>query len=236
MRAKKVVRKVVPHRLALVRQELNWTQGQMAYQINENLDTNKRITAVTVSNWETGRRRCPDKYVPIITKIGNVDASFLYGDDIVAELPEEEDLTIVTAETLSKYDRQPLYVEFLDYQHENGWCLYSKELNKLIFTDRVMTLYPKYITSNSIKLYSKQPLYSINEDVNYTKKCDLYSVMKADMVYVVVNNMDPVIRAKYNGWYQHNATHTALQNSTGHILPYEGLGISYMAYNATKNI
>ena len=56
------------------------------------------------------------------------------------------------------------------------------------------------------------------------------TLLRAENVVVEMITGNEAICGQYNGRYRHNETHTCLINAEGLTLPYEGLGVSYYAY------
>lgn len=231
-------KKAKPSAIVKVRSMLKLNQAEFALQIMELLPADKHLSTAFISAWETGRRPCPADCVNIIAKLGNVPISFMYGETdefgrrIDEEYLKEERIFELTFEQLPAYDRKPVYVEFLQHQKENAWGLYTDNTEEIIFTDCIISVNEN--NRNKMKIYAREPVHVIPKEDLFHKKLDLNSVYEAESVYIVMASPDPQIRAMYNGWYSHNANHTALQSEAGLVLPYSGLGVSYMAYYKTN--
>lgn len=227
---------VIPSRIAKARKTLCMTQGQFAINIREHLPEEDAISAILVSSWETGRRTCRPEIVKIIAKLTGYPEDYFYGKCDENGNPTispyssigQENLMEISPETLYQFDKKPVYVEFMEYQHPNGWALVDYNSKELVFTKYIIKINPRNLVS--LRFYEHRPYYDLSQEMLTNKRLDLGTLFTMNRVYVIMNTADPVIRAKYNGWYSHNADRTALQNHIGIVLSYDGLGISYNAY------
>lgn len=230
--------KPIPSRLAKARKTLDMTQAQFAANIRENLPSDRTVSTIMVSSWETARRDCKPYIVKIIAKLSGFPEDYFYGlcdengnEETYKYVDDIDGAEIITRDSLYLYDLKPVYVEFLEHQHVDSWALVNMGSNELVFTENVLKLNAR--TLSQIRLRRHKPYYAFTQEELAIKKLDLGSVFSSKRVYVVMICSDAAIRAKYNGWYSHNGDHSALQNHIGLVLSYDGLGISYNAYPDT---
>lgn len=227
--------KIIATRLTSARKKIDMTQGQFADEISE-IVGDKKISCSLISSWENGRRNIPTKYVDAIAEILGVTKEYLYGltDDATSREIDNEikiSKSEIPYEDLCKYDRLPVYVEFIDYSHEGGWGIYIKHENYIMLPDFIFKVGTGERTKHkNVRFYIMAPEYII-PNINGRISMDYAKMMNRKKVFVKMNTADPAIRNKYNGWYRHNEDHTALINAVGYVLPYEGLNVSYSAYS-----
>lgn len=230
-----IKKRVIPSRLGSLREARGLTQQQFADQINELLPADLKLTIPLISSWETGRRTCSPKYVDIIAKYYDVTVEYLYGETKEdAEKYQEiksitEKLKELTQEQLVSYDGQPIYVVFREQTHLNQWGIFNAKRSNIVFVDSILPISVKNI--GKLRLYSMIPF----EEIPYSEFCkrrmNITTFYRSTHIYVSMKTTDPVVKAKYDGWYRHNEDNSMLINQTGLTLPYEGLGISYFAYH-----
>lgn len=227
---------VIPARIALLRSEMGMKQTDFADQLSELLG--KKFSPSVISMWETNRRSMPDKYVEPVAKFFGVSVAYLLGqtNDKTSEEPtiltmaaQETDKIEIPTEHLYKYDRRPVYVEFTGFEHENGWGLYDREKNAIVFVDFILKIKSKL--PDNVRLYSNPPKYDINGLFDDYKPLDMIRIFYLDCVYIRMNTCDRAVQNLYNGWYHHNENHTALVNNEGNVLSYDGLNKWYTAYS-----
>lgn len=231
-------RKVEPQKIAKARISLGMTQNELAIQLMELIPTDRRISAMQISSWETGRRPCPEAYLQEIARMSNVPVEEFYYEPKVLEGDDtsvvfDERTVQIPFENLYLYDKKPVYVVFENYQRPSAWGLYSRNTSEVIFTDYIISVTEK--EREKLSFYYQEPQYKIPYSEFFHRKLDLNYLFSAERVYVVMDSPDEEIRRMYNGWYKHNNEHTSLQKEdNGIALPYAGLGVSYMAYYAQR--
>ena len=61
----------------------------------------------------------------------------------------------------------------------------------------------------------------------YQKKMDLNRALSEPQVFIRMCTSDPIVQARYNGWYEPMADKKGFISRNGNILPIEGFSISY---------
>ncbi len=224
---------VVAARLVLRRQKLGIKQSDLLFMLKEKMGSNARVSASTLSHWETGYRKVPDIYVTALAEILQCTEEFLLGisDDPDSREPadaEDNMLHEIPLTMLYKYDQQPVYVEFLDFAHEDSWGIFDRDTNTIYFIR--FQLFLGKTSEINIRISTEAPDYS---RANYRGRSilDLRKVMLYDAVYVRINSNDRSVQNLYNGLYKHNENRTALINSEGLVLPYSGCNKNYVCFS-----
>lgn len=192
--------------------------------------------SVSISQWETGAKPIPTKYVDAICQVFGCTKEFLYGKSSNPYSSElDEDISVPVAEidaieiiNLHRYDKCPVFVVFENYQYPNGWGIVNLSADKLILSDAIIKL--SSVDYDAVAFYPMKPLYIPNIKPDGSKKLDLVKALNADYVYIIMNSPDKVIRSMYDGVYHHNENRTAFINAIGLTLPYEGMNKSYTVY------
>lgn len=216
---------IVPIRICHARAKVGLTQKEFAIQIRERIPSDRHLSTSIISAWETGRRRCPEKYAEAIATICGVTTAFLFAEE---DIPQASISQRVEIESLSNYDGLPVFVEYNNFQRENGWGIVSVETSTVVFKDYIIDW--NELSKQSVSIYEKADMYCVPNKELFHRKLELRHLLEAELVYIVMCSSDDTVKALYNGWYRHNETHTALINSEGCVLPYNGLGVSFMAY------
>lgn len=226
-------KKIIAQRLTAARLDRSLTQSELAQLISEITHRETPIAIPTISSWEQGRRSPSEEMIYALAQIYGIRREYLQGlsDDKYGFGKEDGDDKasdhVVTQKMLSDYDKKPLYVEFKNIKHEDQWGIYDHNSRSILCLagrlhaddpsiSRLLAMEEHYFTANLSN--GKKPM-SYLKLMNYTSK-----------IFVEMKTTDPYIRGKYNGWFKHNEDHTALINSIGLVLPYEGLNVSYEAY------
>lgn len=234
--------KVVPIRLSTLRTKLELSQENLANLLFEESENNINIGIQSISNWETGRRPVPDSYVPYLAKVLETTVEYLTGqqNDFEEAPPSLEPNSRPRFEINYKYlymfDKEPVFVVFLDYEHENGWALYDKKNEYLFFGEGDGY---KLKTSNvsSLVFYALRPSHSPSPTLGKLGKkiTSVNTMLRLEYVYIEINCPDEQMQLRYDGWYRHNELKNGLIKENGLCLPYEGLNISYNAYYIDEN-
>ena len=246
--------RIIPARLQALRDEKGLTQAELTKDFNK-CYPDKQIGYSSFSMWETGRRPVTKGCLEPIMEYFGVSKSYLFGltddkneefeDDVIEEMLNKQ----VTSNTINdinlkseilwkdlfRFDKCPIYVEFPNFDAMGGWAIYNKATNEFVFADKRMPITDAMKKTRSARLYSTRLDYLASYGENIRKPLELIKVMNMNQVYVKMASPDSAIRAMYNGWYHHNEKHTALINSEGLVLPYNGLGVSYSAYSVGDN-
>lgn len=235
-RPRNVINQILPERLALARTAKGLTQKEFAHLLDATEVSDKStISPTNVSLWETSHRSIPSAYNNTIADILGVTVAYLQGKTSTPtkETPDEHDNTTtphteIPYDNLYYYDGQPIFVEFMNLKKEPAWGIYDRRHNRIVFKDMIFSLDTN--SKYEIKLYVVAPEYITQYNQYYRKRMTRKKMMASESVYIILNSYDPVIRSRYEGWYSHNETRTNLINAYGLTLPYEGLNISYFAY------
>lgn len=232
-------RKIVNQRVAKLRVENNMDQIELAARLTELSPKKNPVSNATVSMWETGRRNIPNAYLAPLRDIFHVTEPYLYGmtDDPTKTYAEltEEDLAShesvkyqISLDQLYAYHGEPVFVSFPNLEHESEWSLYNRDKNIFVFLDG------NYKGTTLEKMnceYFVKDITLLDDPLRQRKSLDLGRLLELDVVYVRMTTTDRYIHGLYDGWYHHNANHTALQREDGLCLPYSGLKKSYLAYS-----
>ena len=233
--------RAIPARIALLREKNSWSQVEFGRKLAEEANHLPIFSISTVSTWETGRRPLPTQYVEPLCHLCDVSKAWLLGltDDPLkteADVASTEDESLkmqIPWENLFKYDKQPVFVEFLNYQYVSSWGIYDALNKRIVFMDRIIAVDEALFKHANI--YTKQPEYSTTIGAEGRKQLELSKVLKQEWVYIVMNSPSKEIRSIYNGWYRHNEDRSCLINAIGLTLPYSGYGISYSAYSMDES-
>ena len=222
--------KVIPSRLAHMRQLTNKTQKELSEALGEIIYSSTGSTttpsSVTISQWELGTKPVPEKYVDYLCKLLGCTREYLYGftsDPYSSEIqndfaPLQKEVNPISISNLYKYDKCPVYIVFNLMQFPNGWALLNHSADRLVMVDSIIKL--SSINLSEVTIYPAKPAYVPNVRPNGAKKLDLIKTLKSEYVYIVMNSPDKTIRSMYDGLYHHNEKHTCLINAEGLTLPY----------------
>lgn len=238
--SKKLKGRIVPERLADARENKGLTQAELAYELEVAYASSdgKKISTQLISHMENGRRQVPLQYNVPLSQILGVSVAYLQGitDDKTSEEaseiiipPMEMQKELIPYDCLFRYDNCPVFVEFLKIVHPSTWCIYDRANNRLVSKDFVYQL--SIAAKHELRISVIPPEYITQFRQVKKKSLTRESLMKKEYVYIVMNSTDPSIRARYEGWYRHNESHTNLINAEGLTLPYSGMNISYLAYD-----
>lgn len=230
---------VISSRLAHLRAQKGMTQTEFASNLAEiyestHPDSNVHpINISLVSAWERGLKNTPSKYISSIIKLYGCTEEYLYGESDDPHSTKKTEFTgckplMEPIKDLSIYDTKPIFIVFNNFQHNDQWGLCDMEKKRIVCTDFHIPITSTIL--KNITAYPAQPYQTTKRNMGEVKPLDIISFLKKDKVYVVMNTHDKQVHMIYDGWYRHNEDKTALINSIGHVLPYDGLNISYLAY------
>lgn len=227
--------RILPNRLAAKREELGMSQKDFVDQMNQHEEITSPLSSCAYSSWERNRRQIPTKYNGIIAEMLGVSIAYLVGvtddehkeeaDEIMDSNPEQSTgiFKEIKLEEINKYDGLPVYVEFLDYQHLNGWGIFSKKDNQVIMIDHIIS--QEDLGQTRLYVYNNiQPLLMYDS----TRTMKYSDMMKAEYVYIEMTTLDRKVHATYDGIYRHNENRSFLINKNGFTLPYTGFNKSYI--------
>ena len=226
--------KIVSDRVGRLLALSNMNQNELATRIAG--ITQKNLSATTISLWLTGNRSIPIKYLSPLCEIFGVSEPYLLGlsdgyNDSYENVKEkkEEEITLYEIDPwqLYAYDGQPIFVVFKHFEHENEWALYNRNKRVFVFCNEVIK--EANLKTAEVQFYTKD-ITKLVDPLVQRKSLDYASFMNSDKVYIEMNTANLSIQSLYNGWYKHNENHTALINSQGLVLPYDGFKKAYLAY------
>lgn len=224
--------KITAQRIATARHERNLSQADLAMLISEVSHRDTPLTVASVSSWESGRRMPSIEMFVALEKVLGIKKEYLQGLTNSKDGSTEEEITqspVITKDMLPDYHEKPIYVEFNNYTHADQWGIYDNHRKVIVFTKGCLN-----ISDPSIKRFLSMEQHYYGENIVYAKKpLTLHKLLQFKFpVYVEMKTNDAFIQGRYNGWYKHNEDHSALVNSIGLVLPYEGVDISYDAYGS----
>lgn len=242
MNVKTTTHKVLPSRLTHIREIHGMTQSDVAKLLREiSRDSTIKFssTNVLISQWETGKKSVPTKYVSLLCELFGCTKEYLYGftsdphsntgTDVDETVRIEAELLPIPRDNLFMYDRYPVYVVFEDFLYPSDWCILNFRAQKLLMPDIIISM--EKLNLSKVKFYPAKPRYVSNASVKGYKKIGLMEAMNLEYVYIIVNTSNELLQKQYNGIYHHNETHTAFINAEGLLLPYEGLNKNYTVYD-----
>lgn len=147
----------------------------------------------------------------------------------------KKELTIHSVKDLCLYNGLPVFVDFYDYSHKNGWYIVDALKTRLIGVNREIPFKELFAEEfeplddglDEISIYINIPELPVPLKKPVTTYDDL---LASEKLYIRLNSQDNDIRDHYNGWYHHNEDHSCLINDMGLTLPYEGLLYAYQAF------
>lgn len=228
-------KKVVYERLAYLIEKSGSSQAKFASDLTN--QSGHTVSPASVSLWITGRRSVPQKYIDDIANMFGVTEAYLLGmtddphktwNDIEKEGKKQEELYIIDRWQLYAYDRQPIYVTFENYDHEDGWAIYNRARQTFVFADDMIR--EDVLMRIGAKFHTKD-ITQLDDPLKLRNSLDLHTLMTTKNIYVYMISADRYVHGMYDGWYHHNENHTALINNQGLVLPYTGLKKAYRAYS-----
>lgn len=236
MASKNLLRdKIISEKVVELRTNKGWSQKEFGLKLTELSPKKNVVSQTSISMWENRERPIPMVYLTPLSQLFGVTEDYLLGltDDPQGDREDK------TAEFYSKYevhywelyayDKQPIYLDFGEtMKHENGWAIYNRAKGWFVFPDDVVQA--KALEGLGVKYFSID-VSRLSDSLTQRKTLGLDEVMKRDTVYIQMLSTDRYVRGLYDGWYRHNETRTALINSEGNVLPYNGLKKVYYAYS-----
>lgn len=224
-------KKALGGHIAELRKKLGWSTNDLMNElIKRGVDSCGAPS--TISGWEQGRK-CPSIGTAVmlasifgvtLDELVGLPSRYMLVDDEVGEAKKIE----IPIYELCNCGGMPVYVEFIDQALDNQWGLVSVDGNMIIFEEEAIEISrmvncifwvkPPHHTW-AISSQGKMPLPHLD------------NLRRLECMYIEVKSSSPKIRGEYNGWYRHNESKTALINSAGLTLPYEGLNKNYFVYD-----
>ena len=225
-------------RIAAFREKAHLTQKELIDCINEDLQNENPGTEVTVSYtiismWERGVRNVSSKYIPSLCRVLGCEKEDLLPtggtlSKIVDDTVFNQSIPEINISNIENFENRPVYCVYKDLSYSNAWGLVDMDGQRIVTLKHII---PFADVGHGVKLYDGIPDYEVGS--KRSMRAISYKTLKhMDTVYCISTSSDPIIRALYNGRYIHNEDKTCLINPwTGRSLPYEGYGISYVAYS-----
>jgi len=229
------VNKKFANRVAMLRKNKGLTQAEFSVDFSTFVMRKEPFSAITISSWENNSKMPTMTTFLYLCQYFDVSADYLIGlSDTVGEVSEKPSKTVtkkpdfkISAKNLKNYSKEPVYVVFKNKALRSRWGLLDYEKDRIIFTDRII----KNIRTSGCEFYTSIPEDEKAIDYSKKKPYSMQQLLESDKpVWIQMLSADGFIEGKYNGWYQHNEDHSALINTIGLVLPYEGLNSSYVAY------
>lgn len=224
------------NRIANLRIECKLTQHDLAIRLSEISKRKSSLSVATISSWETGRRHPSSDMLKALASLFGVSILYIQGlsdnrngepsdDDtsVSASVHSSPEVSVISRRELPLFDGKPVFVTFKDNKYLDQWGIYHGGKHAFIMRDFILK--DNAASINEIFTFSPYAGYFP------TKPLSMPKLHSCSQVYVIMATSDPNVQSMYNGWFSHNETHTCLINNVGLTLPYEGLNISYYAYN-----
>jgi transcriptional regulator with XRE-family HTH domain len=230
-------RKIINERVTQLRIDNNMNQRDLAEKLTELSTKSTKLSYVNISLWENNRRSIPLAYLAPLRDVFHVTEPYLLGmtddptetyADIDESIKNNDDTKYeILSVQLYAYHAMPVFVTFPEYDHNDEWALYNRDTKLFVFLNETI----KQTTLERLNChYYVRDITLLDDPLQHRKSIDMGHLMECDRVYVRMRTSDSYIHGLYDGWYEHNATHTALQNNDGLVLPYSGLKKTYLAY------
>jgi len=224
-------------RIRLLRNEFKLTQSEFASKVSEIMNRDKPYNYVVVTMWENNRRMPNTNALNAIATLFDVSVDYLLGrtenrKEIIPKLTKmtsplaDVGLEAIKYTELVDYNEKPIYCVFPNKTRRDGWALYNSSKEQLVFTDATLPASTAYLYYKNATLNSFNALTLLNTPINNIER-----LLGLRNVWIEMLSNDPSIKNLYDGWYKHNETHSCLINVLGLALPYEGLNLSYRAYD-----
>lgn len=227
-------------RLTKLRKTRGLDQQNLSDILSELLGNEKQFSVATISSWETGRRSPTKKTLDVLAGFYGVSVNYLLclTDDPYDTSDNENSQTVsedivISVKDLQMFDGKPVYLEFQNNLRQHQWALVNCTRGCFVLKDDFI----RFTSPEISKINIKRPEYYDVCSLNGGAPLNISQLINyKNAVFVKMITSDLFIQGQYNGWYRHNEKNTALTNSRGLVLPYEGLGVSYYAYTKTQKI
>ena len=226
--------KILSDRIGYLLMMSNMTQDELGDRLA--IETGKSFSSTTISLWLNNHRNIPIKYLKPLSNIFGVTEPYLLGltdnydedyGEIKTKETEQSNLFEIDPWQLYAYDKQPVFVVFSNFEHENEWALYNRKKKSFVFCNEILK--EQRLKDANAHFFTKD-ITRLTDNTILRKTLDYASFMENERVYVEMTTANTQIQGEYNGWYRHNENHTALINSQGLVLPYDGFKKAYLAY------
>lgn len=228
---------IVASRIALLRNKRGLSQEELASMISELTTREKPYSPQLVSAWESGRRPPTEEMIARLSHFFNVTEEYIRGlsdnPDTKASAKDSNKEMEIKVNELENFDGRPVFVAFKDLSHKDQFAIVNTSRKALIMRDGLLP----FASSDIRAIYASESDYAyfMSKGGHYPVDMNTLLNSKNNLFYIEVTSSDPIVQGQYNGWYRRNANNTALINSIGLALPFEGLGISYNAYLKNDN-
>lgn len=228
---------IIAKRITLLRKERGLSQDDLASMLSELTTREKPYSPQLVSSWESGRRPPTEEMITLLSHFFNVTEEYIRGlsDNPDTKEPAKDSNTGIEIKgpDLENFDGRPVFVAFKNLSHPDQYAIVNTSKKVLIMRDGMLP----YTSPEIRAIYASEPDYAYFMTKGGYYPLDMNTLLnnKGNRFFVKMISSDPMVQGQYNGWYRRNANNTALINSIGLVLPFEGLGISYNAYLRNDN-
>lgn len=228
---------IIAKRITLLRNERNLSQEQLASMLSELTTREKPYSTQLISSWESGRRPPTEKMITLLSHFFGVTEEYIRGvsdNPDTTESAKDSNAGIeVELSELGNFDGRPVFVAFKNLSHKDQFAIVNTSRKVLIMRDGMLP----YANPDIRAIYASEPDYAyfMSKGGHYPLDMNTLLNNKNNLFFVEMISSDPVVQGQYNGWYRRNSNNTALINSIGLVLPFDGLGISYNAYLRNDN-
>ncbi len=226
-------------RITMLRSDAGLTQKDFAKAISEFANKTTYYSPLTIAAWEQGTKTPPAEILVCMAVYFGVTMDYLVGlseskegEAIVLKKVEDEDPlckkimnTKIPIHELPLYDGQPVYVVFNQKQYRDQWGILDYDTQSVFLAGHRVSMSP---TCDYYSYVMPDHLLQRPERRSLTYA----NMMSAKKMWIELKCMNESMKSQYDGWYSHNENKTALINSLGLTLPYDGLGISFEAYSS----
>ncbi len=236
--------KVIGINLVKKRKERGWTQKEMRSKLVEFLATTDVPSEMTISAYENGTRTMNAACLVAFARLFgcSVDELVGYAPGMEIELKRMEERAENTGETephfhpgyqiepsrYADYDQEPVFMAPIDGMSTPKWGILDYSRMRVCCAGMTIQLSPE------LRLYAAKP-DAFEIPIDTYKKLSMVALMKANNIYVESFSSNREIRGYVTGYYTHSPNRAFLVNTAnGMTLPYQGLGISYAAYEIIK--
>ncbi len=220
------------------RKQKGWSQEELAVAAalayNETItDTRKRkekYNSATISQWERGHKAISIKMINILSQALGITPEDLTGGP-TSEIKTLERGKKIELKDINNYNMKPIYINRKDNRYPFQPAIVNAEMGCVVLGTTQVIDYDELADYN---LFSAALYGTIMEDMAYRDTLSLKEVMESKRVWVQLIDYKSYYltrnKGRYNGWFTHNETHTALVNEIGCVLSYDKLGDIYNAY------
>ena len=195
------------NRIAQARKDAGLTARELAAKLG--------VDAVTVSNWESGRRQLSLERLLQLAELLGVGVAYLLG------LEEPAPHTApVEISSLPALHRLPVWTE------QNGWALVNAVKRQLVFTDGGTVRFE----DTQGPIYRAPPLYALSLR-GVGAPLDLDAILLSERIWVEPITADPKLAAELRGWYRPR-DRRLVENEFGNRFYLDSYGVKWLAFES----